>query len=67
MRPQTEAMYSQFDSFEIGAAMRRPIQCEGIKRGPERIADVAASGSVSPQFDWGGLIKNVGGSLLNLL
>jgi hypothetical protein len=29
---------------------RDPIQCEGIKRGPERMAEVAVSGSVNPQL-----------------
>ena len=34
------------------AAARRPIQCGGISRGPQRAAEVAVSGSVNPQF-WG--------------
>ncbi len=30
--------------------MRRPIQCEGIERGPARAAQVGTLGSVQPQF-----------------
>ena len=51
-------MYPKND-LEIIMPVRRPIQCEGIERGPKRIAEVAVSGSVNPQFDWGGLIGNV--------
>lgn len=29
--------------------IRRPVQCEGIERGPERTAQVGTSGSVHPQ------------------
>lgn len=29
---------------------RRPVQCEGIERGPERTAQVGTTGSVQPQF-----------------
>jgi hypothetical protein len=47
-------MYAQTDLFETAGSVRSPIQCEGIKRGPERMVDVAASASVNPQF-WGAL------------
>ncbi len=30
--------------------MRRPIQCEGIERGPQRAAKIGVAGSVQPQF-----------------
>jgi hypothetical protein len=30
--------------------MRRPIQCEGIERGPQRAAQIGVVGSVQPQF-----------------
>ncbi len=29
--------------------MRRPIQCEGIERGPQRAAKIGVAGSVQPQ------------------
>jgi hypothetical protein len=63
-------MYSQVDFFETAASVRRPIQCEGIARGPERMAEVAVSGSVNPQFGWGdvaNIAKTVGPALLGLL
>jgi hypothetical protein len=44
-------MYIKTD-MEIVGALRSPIQCEGIDRGPKRIAEVAASGSVGPQGFW---------------
>lgn len=47
--------------------VRRPIQCEGINRGPERTAEIAASGAVNPSFNWMDLIKNVGGGILSAL
>jgi hypothetical protein len=43
-------MHAQLDFIESGGSVRRPIQCDGIVRGPERMMDVAASGSVNPQF-----------------
>lgn len=30
--------------------MRKPIQCEGVKRGPVKTAQIAAAGSVNPAF-----------------
>jgi hypothetical protein len=30
-------------------AMRRPVQCEGIERGPERAVQIGVVGSVQPQ------------------
>ena len=47
MQPQilTEPPESE---FHLGS--RRPIQCEGIERGHRRMAEVAVSGSVNPQF-----------------
>jgi hypothetical protein len=41
-------MYARNDLETIGT-VRSPIQCQGIERGPKRIAEVAASGSVNPQ------------------
>jgi hypothetical protein len=41
-------MYARNDLETIGT-VRSPVQCEGIERGPKRIAEVAASGSVNPQ------------------
>ena len=41
-------MYARND-FETFGSVRSPIQCEGIERGPKRIAEVAANGSVNPQ------------------
>jgi len=43
-------MYST-NNMEMIGTVRRPIQCEGIERGPKRIAEVAVSGSMNPQ--WG--------------
>ena len=63
-------MKLEFDSFEAVGSVRRPIQCEGIKRGPERMTAVGVSGSVNPQFslgDIGGFLKTYGPSLLSLL
>ncbi len=39
--------------------MRRPIQCEGIERGPQRAAKIGVAGSVQPQF-LGGLLSTIG-------
>ena len=30
--------------------MRKPIQCEGVERGPAKTAQIAAAGSVQPAF-----------------
>lgn len=30
--------------------MRRPIQCEGVERGPAKSAQVGVAGSVQPAF-----------------
>ena len=43
-------MHTLTNSFELAGFVRRPIQCEGIARGPDRLTDVAVIGSVSPQF-----------------
>lgn len=37
--------------------MRKPIQCEGIERGPIKTAQIAAAGSVNPAF-FGGLLSS---------
>ena len=53
---------NETDFFATAPAARRPIQCEGIARGPERMSEMAVSGSVNPQFDWGdlaGIVKQV--------
>lgn len=36
--------------------MRKPIQCEGVERGPSKTAQIAAAGSVNPAF-LGGLLS----------
>lgn len=36
--------------------MRKPIQCEGVERGPAKTAQIAAAGSVNPAF-LGGLLS----------
>jgi len=51
----------QFDLFgKTDLEMQRPVQCEGIARGPARMSEVAVSGSVNPQFDWGSLLSTAG-------
>jgi hypothetical protein len=63
-------MKMEFDSFGACASVRRPVQCEGIKRGPERMSEVGVSGSVNPQFGWGdiaNIVKTVAPPLLSLL
>jgi hypothetical protein len=30
--------------------MRRPVQCEGVERGPERVVQIGVVGAVQPQF-----------------
>jgi hypothetical protein len=59
-------MYPKND-LEIIGSVRRPIQCEGIERGPKRIAEVAVSGSVNPQFNWGGLAQGALSALPQIL
>ncbi len=46
--------------------MRRPIQCEGIERGPQRAANLGVAGSVQPQF-FGPLLGALGPIALNAL
>lgn len=36
--------------------MRKPIQCEGIERGPAKSAQIGAAGTVNPAF-LGGLLS----------
>jgi hypothetical protein len=45
-------------------SVRRPIQCEGTERGHRRMAEVAASGSVNPQFGIQDLLPPWAASLL---
>jgi hypothetical protein len=40
--------------------MRRPIQCEGIERGPQRAAKIGVVGSVQPQISFGDILGTVG-------
>ena len=40
--------------------MRRPIQCEGIERGPQRAAKIGVVGSVQPQFSFGDVLGTIG-------
>jgi hypothetical protein len=49
MQPQIHKEFSE-NSYHFGS-VRRPIQCDGIERGHRRIAEVAVSGSVNPQWD----------------
>ncbi|GKQ55032.1 hypothetical protein [Bradyrhizobium sp. Ce-3] len=51
-------MYAKNDFETIssgGGSVRSPTQCEGIERGPKRIAEVATNGSVNPQ-GWGDVL-----------
>jgi len=45
-------MSEQIETLEILGLVRKPIQCEGIVRGPERTAEIASSGAVGPQILW---------------
>ena len=47
--------------------MRRPIQCQGIDRGPQRTAKMGVVGSVQPQFDIGSLLSTIGKTALPLI
>lgn len=38
--------------------MRKPIQCEGVERGPAKTAQVAAAGSVNPAI-FGGIMGSI--------
>jgi hypothetical protein len=50
-------IHTQVD-LSVFETVRRPIQCEGIERGPKRMADVAASGAVIPQqLHWYDVLK----------
>jgi hypothetical protein len=63
-------MFSQTEQFETIGAARRPIQCEGLARGPERMAQVGVSGAVNPQFGWSdiaGIAKQVAPIALSML
>ena len=57
MQPQISTEYSASQS-PFGS-VRRPIQCEGIERGHRRMAEVAVSGSVNPQFNWADILAHV--------
>ena len=37
--------------------MRKPIQCEGVERGPAKTAQIAVAGSVNPAF-LGGILSH---------
>ena len=65
MQPQISTEYSESQS-SFGS-VRRPIQCEGIERGHRRMAEVAVSGSVNPQFNWGGLAQGALQALPSIL
>ncbi|HTT48278.1 MAG TPA: hypothetical protein VMG39_09785 [Pseudolabrys sp.] len=49
-------MFLQSEQFETAKTVRRPIQCEGLARGPEWMAEVGVSGSVNPQFGLGDIM-----------
>ena len=57
-------MYAKND-FETVGSVRSPIQCEGIERGPKRIAEIAANGSVNPQ-GWQDILGGVVNALPGL-
>ena len=61
MYKQGTQMYTRSD-LEIVATVRRPVQCEGLDRGPKRVAEVAASGGVTPQ-DWTSILGAIPGIL----
>jgi hypothetical protein len=53
-------VYLRYD-LELVREPRHPIQCEGIERGPKRIAEVAVNASVNPQaINWGAVLENGG-------
>jgi hypothetical protein len=56
--PDMDLQVDLFAKTEL--EVRRPVQCEGISRGPARMTEVAVSGSVNPQFDWGRLLSTAG-------
>lgn len=37
--------------------MRKPIQSEGIERGPAKTAQIGVAGSVNPSFNFGSLLS----------
>ncbi len=47
--------------------MRRPIQCQGIERGPQRAAKIGVVGSVQPQISFGDILGTVGSTVLPIL
>jgi hypothetical protein len=58
----------QIDLFaKTELEVRRPVQCEGVSRGPARMGEVAVSGAVNPQFDWGGLLGSVAKTALPIV
>ena len=58
-------MYARND-FETFGSVRSPIQCEGIERGPKRIAQLANNGSVHPQ-GWQDILGTAGQALPGVL
>ena len=62
MQPQIRKEFPESE-FHFGS-VRRPIQCEGIERGHRRMAEVAVSGSVNPQFGIQDLLPPWAASLL---
>jgi len=52
-------MYSNDDLNTIGT-VRSPIQCQGIERGPKRIAEVGVSGSMNPQISFNDIVGGIG-------
>ncbi len=61
-------MYQCYPQIDFSAdAVRRPIQCQGIARGPERMAEIAASGAVTPQINWWDVVKGGLGGVLGAL
>jgi len=58
-------MYARHD-LETFSSVRSPIQCEGIERGPKRIAEIAESGAVNPQ-GWTDILGGVAQALPGVL
>ncbi len=47
--------------------MRKPIQCEGVERGPAKTAQIAVAGSVNPAFSLGSILPVLKNAALGAL
>jgi hypothetical protein len=57
----------QLNELDTLGAVRRPIQCQGIDRGPKRLAEIGVAGSVNPQINWGNVLGSVASNLPNII